>query len=859
MAENTQGIMALPENDDMRRPTISLDDSYDAITTALTAARPDAAEAIDNTIAEAGMDLSELTDEQIDALIQAIQYLYDNPEEYKKTVEELIAKDYIDEGDLPAEYDPAFLSSFGMMLLQERRSRGTSTMTPPPQEFARGGIAEAARILASKGRNGDTMLAHITPEEARLLRSRGGSGTINPETGLPEFFINKIVSAIGGAFKSVVGAVKSAFKAVGSVVKKVLSSDIDRIAATIALSVYLGPAGAGLMNSGFAAATASGAVTLASGGDVKDALKSAAFAYFTTPSSAPVTNAAGQVTTPGFTNPISEWVGSTTAKYAGNPFVDGAVKAFTSMPESVQKGITSVGLGTLAGVATGQDLQDAVKTGLTSGAVTTGIEAVNAARTGMASGQQALKTTAEAVDEAAASNMRSARNVFEQGLAEGPPEGILKPGADIMKAGLGAADDMSSMQPAELARAQRDLSLAGAESTYLGGRIPAPADSAALATDATARRAGLSPTIPSYVEYDTGMVPGNLAEYAQQGPGGYPSNLSLRPPPNPADVLDIPGVTPTAAAAPSAPAGFPAQPPSVTESLAKTGGGVKDILTGDFAKGYEQVKGGLSDLFMPAGPTPEQIQAIEAKYGAGTQAAKAAVEQATPGILRTYGPATAAGIAGLGMMGGFEPKQPPPSQLRQELSGTPGEDLIAGAPSEYVVQNLPGVTYSPEGQIVSVNAAQPTATLADVQQATGAYGMPAGMMPPQAMPSAYMQDPYGYLYAQRQLIQPTQLADGGLATLGMTPTVYDSPVMNPMMQGGITTLRHGGTPHYPRRTGQISGPGTETSDDIPAMLSDGEFVMTARAVRGMGGGNRREGAKRMYALMHQLEKNAARG
>jgi len=122
-----------------------------------------------------------------------------------------------------------------------------------------------------------------------------------------------------------------------------------------------------------------------------------------------------------------------------------------------------------------------------------------------------------------------------------------------------------------------------------------------------------------------------------------------------------------------------------------------------------------------------------------------------------------------------------------------------------------------------------------------------------------MQDPYGYLYAQRQLIQPTQLADGGLATLGMTPTVYDSPVMNPMMQGGITTLRHGGTPHYPRRTGQISGPGTETSDDIPAMLSDGEFVMTARAVRGMGGGNRREGAKRMYALMHQLEKNAARG
>jgi hypothetical protein len=73
---------------------------------------------------------------------------------------------------------------------------------------------------------------------------------------------------------------------------------------------------------------------------------------------------------------------------------------------------------------------------------------------------------------------------------------------------------------------------------------------------------------------------------------------------------------------------------------------------------------------------------------------------------------------------------------------------------------------------------------------------------------------------------------------------------------GIATLAKGG---YPRRTGQISGPGTETSDSIPAMLSDGEFVMTAKAVKGAGKGNRRAGAKKMYALMHQLESNASRG
>jgi hypothetical protein len=74
--------------------------------------------------------------------------------------------------------------------------------------------------------------------------------------------------------------------------------------------------------------------------------------------------------------------------------------------------------------------------------------------------------------------------------------------------------------------------------------------------------------------------------------------------------------------------------------------------------------------------------------------------------------------------------------------------------------------------------------------------------------------------------------------------------------GGIASLARGG---YPRRTGQIDGPGTETSDSIPAMLSDGEFVMTAKAVRGAGNGDRRSGAKKMYALMHQLERNASRG
>jgi len=53
--------------------------------------------------------------------------------------------------------------------------------------------------------------------------------------------------------------------------------------------------------------------------------------------------------------------------------------------------------------------------------------------------------------------------------------------------------------------------------------------------------------------------------------------------------------------------------------------------------------------------------------------------------------------------------------------------------------------------------------------------------------------------------------------------------------------------------GEASGPGTGTSDSIPARLSDGEFVMTAKAVKGAGDGDRKEGIRKMYDLMNNLE------
>jgi hypothetical protein len=80
--------------------------------------------------------------------------------------------------------------------------------------------------------------------------------------------------------------------------------------------------------------------------------------------------------------------------------------------------------------------------------------------------------------------------------------------------------------------------------------------------------------------------------------------------------------------------------------------------------------------------------------------------------------------------------------------------------------------------------------------------------------------------------------------------------------GPIRTAASGGemrTTEFPRKTGAINGPGTGTSDSIPAMLSDGEFVFTARAVRNAGNGSRRKGAARMYKMMKMLEGGPVKG
>ena len=96
-----------------------------------------------------------------------------------------------------------------------------------------------------------------------------------------------------------------------------------------------------------------------------------------------------------------------------------------------------------------------------------------------------------------------------------------------------------------------------------------------------------------------------------------------------------------------------------------------------------------------------------------------------------------------------------------------------------------------------------------------------------------------------------------------TEPVPDAPVDNMpipdqgMTIGGPAQFNDGGAAYYPRRNGGIMpSEGSGTKDDVPAMLTAGEFVMTRDAVKGAGNGNLQSGINKMYGMMDRLERKA---
>ncbi|WJZ48115.1 tail tape measure protein [Phage DSL-LC04] len=684
-----------------------------------------------------------LPQEIIDGLQQVIEVILRDPQNYAAIRQDLLQDDFPEEL-LPEQFDPMFFGALKVALDQIEAEAGGQ----PVQSFAMGGIANLrpiAQAMQGMGRGQDTMLAHITPQEARVLQMMGGMGTVNPATGLREYGLWKeIKKAVTAPIKAVGKAVKS----VAGAVKDFAKSSVGKIITTVALGFFLGPAAASFLGVTSAAGVAAvgGFVggfgsSLLAGESLKDSLKSGAIGGLTAGATAGITGGMNAFEAGSYTGPTT---------IAGQ--YDRAVESGKSLLGL--SGAPAEASGTLQNVGTGEVVPKIeVPTAPTTAELATapsdltiGREAIQAPVSGI--GQPVANLAAVQTPVASDAGILS--------LSPTPAPSYL--GMDLSSA-QGAVDPFYGM---DLSSAQGTLggpSYAGMDLSSAQGTLGGPSYAGMDLSSAQGTLGG-----PSYAGMDLSSAQGTL---------GGPSYAGM-------DLASaqgaVEGVNPYGRA------------PSVM-------GAIEEGRYFDAAK----------QAFMPASySNAELVQtpAFQTARNAGAtyaEALKTAQDAYNPGMIRTYGPAVAAGVGALGMAGGFSPKQEPPPDNAKRLYG-----------SESGVQLL---SQSPE-----------------------IYGTTPGGANIQYFSPQYM----GYGLPTRQYYRPQ--------------IVFNEPqYRGTFANGGIASLAKGGSTNFPRKTGAINGPGTATSDSIPAMLSDGEFVFTAKAVRGMGKGSRRLGAKRMYALMKALE------
>jgi hypothetical protein len=873
----------------------------------------------------------DVSPEELDALNDLVDQILAAPEQYDQLRQQFLAQGMPDD-ILPEQFDPYFFAALNMAVDQ---------MIAAPtgvQAFAQGGIAELkpiAKAIASYGRNGDTMLAHITPAEARMLKRRGGSGTINPATGLPEFFLKK------------------AFKKIGKAVKKFASSTVGRIVTTVALGFFLGPAAANFMGIANAAGVAavsgfvgSAGSTLLAGGNLKDALKAGAI---------------GGVTA-GVTSGVT---GGFDAAYTGPTTVGGQVDAFKGMlpggtptAPTAPTGPAPTDLAQAPGGAPVDPLGDFIQQN----------DAARAAANVPAGGQPSLvdqakdfysknispsgireaatpgaqKAAANAVAAAEktipASITGEARNAmlkttYDNALKAAMP-GIMGTYGPAVGAGLGimaltggfkadsgqgiTAEDRKG--PTERIReegSQKQYFVQGlpgvkydqfgepvyGESTPFTTRDPYFSNSSNFALPNTI--GGVQGVAPPMAVYNTPtgamgsrqvaqpynnanmysnlMAPQRYADggdvqsatdfynklvqdqYARIGRTGFGDQTSQ---------IDIPGFNhfvselQTGKVRPEQFSGYfdtavqnymrekpddrytqyvqqfqqGQQPTSARAEVARQKQMRRAAGSGNM---YANINAGLSALAPEANP----MDAADTTFGARNRQAQLANLQQTYGpMLQNQRNAMNQQSAALGQ------PAPPPGQLPGMGNFDPFYQQRMALDAQVTARNSQGQKATPE-QMAEMRR------LSELSENDPGVNARRDALNKEAMER-------GIFYTQgagTPGMTPGQIANTpgmGMAGIGMNFPGLDGtriPGEGPGLFGnttGIASLAEGG---YPRRNGQISGPGTEKSDSIPAMLSDGEFVMTAKAVRGAGKGSRRAGAKQMYKLMHQLEKNAERG
>jgi hypothetical protein len=285
----------------------------------LIQSNPQAMQAVGEAIQEI-MNDEDVSPEAVDQLTQIVESTLQNPGLYPQTRMAMIESNLIDADDLPEQFDEVLLTVL-LIALKVVQSQLQAGNTP---RFARGGLNQIARM----GRYGDTMLAHISPEEARMLRARGGSGTINPQTGLPEFW-------------SLKKALKKVFKAVAPVLPIVLSFVAPGLGTAIGTALGASGTAASMLGS----AAIGGLSSAAAGGD---ALKGAIGGALGAGAGGALGSAIGDAT--GMT------LSNTAQNVLGSSLIGGAQSAATGgdfLTGAVQGGLGGYAGSTLSGAASG--------------------------------------------------------------------------------------------------------------------------------------------------------------------------------------------------------------------------------------------------------------------------------------------------------------------------------------------------------------------------------------------------------------------------------------------------------------------------------------------------------------------------
>ena len=327
------GIGSLPKAQGPKMPKIPSGELYDATLEAVGQVAPEAAKEYRGAMRAAMSDV-EISPQMVDILIAMFEYLMNHRDQYDQIVATLVEQGIVPPSMLPDHFDQTYIGTRLAALHELKKDTAERAMPMEGMPMAHGGLANVTQYLQSQGRNGDTMLAHINPEEAQLLKAFGGSGSINPDTGLHEFF-NPLKE-----IKNAVSSVSDALAKVDDGLHKVVASPVGKLIATIGLTMV-----------GVPTWLASAGLTAYSGGNLKDVLMSGAMGYL------------GSGGTVMGVSPLGE-----IAK-----FMPGGAGSL------LNSGLASGTLGMGAGLLQGQSLGQALKSGVMAGALTAGLQGLGLA------------------------------------------------------------------------------------------------------------------------------------------------------------------------------------------------------------------------------------------------------------------------------------------------------------------------------------------------------------------------------------------------------------------------------------------------------------------------------------------------